>query len=189
MPILKQLAAIFLLIPLLAGACRTHGFHHTPSSYGLPYDDPEAYIRSLEDAMDARYGGREKWPQGFDAFPAIAKYCAGIEPSYESTLAWAPDWLLALEANVIAGAGGKLAAEELLNALARAMEIRYGPARTLPYEAQALMDAAFLYLSGPPPRWDGGRDVYRVWPGANGMGAVNAPPEEALCAAPNEGNG
>ena len=117
--------------------------------YGIFYDDAEAYVRALEEAMDARYEGREAWPQGFDTMLTLVKHCSGIDMACTPTLAWAPEWARRMEENILAGKADQpqnivdfLHELRLLMKPADPLD-RFG--RSWPYEAQALITAAYVY--------------------------------------------
>ena len=133
-----------LLAALVAGPCAGHGGN------GMPYDDAAAYTQALEDAMNARYGSRDAWPQGFDTFLAVARYYGGVDATYASTTAWAAPALRDLEEKAVADKTNGEAALEFLNALKDSMTPPDAPdpcGFSWPYEAQALMNAAFVYAN------------------------------------------
>jgi len=139
------LLIIVLCLLLPAGA----GLAEQGPPFGDPFDDAEAYVQALTDAMDARYGGRDAWPQGFDTYLALARYYSGIETAYTPTLAWAPGWIQMMEASATSGRTDQpAAAEEFLRALKDLLKPTdlfdpFGWSR--PYEAKALISAVFTY--------------------------------------------
>jgi len=137
--------AILLLCLLLPAGISLGG------EQGLPpeFDEAAVYIPQLEAAMDAWYGSRDAWPQGFDTFLAVARYYGGLDAAYASALEWAPDWLQALEANAIPGTANKpQALPDFLSEL-RVFLNSDEPLDPLgwawPYEAHALATAAYVY--------------------------------------------
>jgi hypothetical protein len=120
----------------------TPAVNNAREGWAPPFDDPKTYIQALEEAMDARYGGRDAWPQGFDVFLAMAKYHSGLEKSYKPMTAWASGKLQALEEAALTS---KEAAAEFLSALRDEIAARVGLARTWSYEAHALSGAAYVY--------------------------------------------
>jgi len=141
---IKRVVILSLMLSLLAGTCFAQG------SYGMPYDDAETYIQALEDAMDARYGGRDGWPQGFDTFLAVARYYGGLDTSYEAESTWLSKDLQAMEAKFDSDINNRIIADTFLYGLTSAIEYRDGFARTWPYEALALMGAALMYAGTVP---------------------------------------
>jgi len=159
----KRLAIILLSVLLLASV------GYTDWLYEPPFDDAEAYIQALEDAMDARYGSREEWPQGFDTLLAVVKYFSGQETTYESTLSWATAELKAKEAMAVSDASQSEAARDFVYALNNELTPPDLHGFAWPYEARALITAAFRYVDEP---W------YDILPTENDL-----PEEEAVAIA------
>ncbi|HML49127.1 MAG TPA: hypothetical protein PKE04_20495 [Clostridia bacterium] len=136
---LDRWLALALLLALLAGV------GHAQEELPPPYDDVAAYVQTLEEAMDARYGERAAWPQGFDAFLAVVRFFGGLDEGYELTTAWGSQTLQAWESEAIVQRNDPEAAWRFLYMLQEEMQARNGYPRTWPYEAHALINAAFVY--------------------------------------------
>ena len=132
-------AVLVLLLALLSSV----GYAQAEGAW--PPDDAETYIQALEEAMDAHYGERDAWPQGFDAYLSIAKYYSGLDESYEPLTAWASESLQALERAAVSNKNDERAAADFLYALQHEMESSEGFSRSWPYQAHALIGAAFVY--------------------------------------------
>lgn len=138
------------------------------AEYELPFDATVAYIPVLEEAMDARYGSRDAWPQGFDTFLAIIKYYSGADATYTSTLSWASDTLRALETTAVSDRMDNAAVLDFLNALYDALEPEDLRGWSWSYEANALMYAAYVY--------SGNADSFKhaILPGENDLSQADA---------------
>ena len=141
---LKQ--AVIIVLCLLLPASISLGWEHGLLS---EFDEATVYIPRLEEALDARYGSRDAWPEQLIAFLAIARYFGGLDDVYTSTLAWAPAWLQQMEAAAIAEAANGLdSMPAFLGELRKPIgqgepNDRFG--RAWPYEAHALITAAYAY--------------------------------------------
>lgn len=134
--------ALTLLLMLVSGV------GYARDDGGVWFDTPKTYIQTLEDALDARYGGRDAWPEGFDVLLGIAKLYGGLDASYTPP---EPD-----------------AIGKFLFVFKETLEFRDGFMRSWPYEAHALYAAALIYSGNP--------DLSNHWalPGENDLTEAEA---------------